>query len=260
MKKTFIILAILILSMVFAWFAFSREVSDGLEERYDAAVEAYYNKDYATAQKYFSEMVSQQPDNGFLYYNLGNVHYKMGQLGAAIQNYEKAALLIPRNGDLKTNLNQARSKLTDKIDESFSDYLFRTVYFWIFTLSLFEYQYFLAGLSVLFWGVVFFKYFRREKFLYTFFVMFALIYGYFVSGYALKYTTHRPGQFGVILKPEVDVKASYLEKDQPLFQLHEGTKIRVIDEQDFGEDRQWLKVKMPQGHSGWVPADVVGII
>lgn len=260
MKRIFVILSILILSMIFAWVAFSSEVSGGLEEKYDAAVKAYYDKDYEAAQKYFLEMVSEQPNNGFLYYNLGNVHYKMGHVGSAIQNYEKAALLTPRNQDLKTNLNQARTKLTDKVEESFSDYLFHTVYFWIFTLSLFEYQYLLVGFSVLYWGVVFFKYFRRDKFLSTSFIVFTLIFGYFSAGYALKYTTHRAGEFGIILKPEVDVKASYLEKDQPLFQLHEGTKIRVIDKQDFGENNQWLKVKMPQGQSGWVLAGVVGII
>jgi hypothetical protein len=45
-----------------------------------------------------------------------------------------------------------------------------------------------------------------------------------------------------------------------LFQLHEGTKVRVIDKQDFDDNHQWLKVKMPQGQAGWVPADLVGII
>lgn len=260
MKKIFVILSILILSVIFAWFAFSREVTGGLEERYDAAVEAYYNKDYATAQRYFSEMATQRQNSGFLYYNLGNVYYKMGQLGSAIQNYEKAFLFIPRSRDLATNLNQARSKLTDKIEQTFSDYILHTVYFWISALSLFEYQYFLVGLSVLFWGTVFLRYFRREKFLSLSLAVSVIIFAYFLAGYGLKNGFHSAGQYGIILQPEVDAKASYLEKDQPLFQLHEGTKVQVIDRQNFGENNQWLKVKMPAGQAGWVPADVIGII
>lgn len=260
MKKIFIILAVLILSVIFAWLAFSGPTPNGSAEKYDKALAAYYDKDYKTAQNLFSELSILKENNGFLYYNLGNVHYKMGELGLAIQNYEKALLFIPRNRDLKTNLNQTHSKLTDKIEESFLDYLFRTVYFWIFTLNLFEYQYFLAGFSVLFWGTIFFKYFRRQKFLSTSFVMLTFVFVYFVTGYGLKYATQSPGQFGIILETEVDVKASYLEKDQPLFQLHEGTKVRVIDSQNFGDKNRWLKVKMPQGQAGWVPAEMVGMI
>ena len=47
--------------------------------------------------------------NGHVFFNLGNTCIRLGELGRAILNYKKASVLLPRDGDLKANLQYARS-------------------------------------------------------------------------------------------------------------------------------------------------------
>ncbi|MBI2340531.1 MAG: SH3 domain-containing protein [Deltaproteobacteria bacterium] len=64
----------------------------------------------------------------------------------------------------------------------------------------------------------------------------------------------------MVLKPEIEVRPTYLESEKALFKLHEGSKVRVIDEQKFGKKEAWVEVALPQGQKGWVRAEELGII
>lgn len=250
---------LLIFFVILAPFFVHADENDSIGD-YKKAVENYYNKKFEEALNVFLKLAENKSDNGYLYYDLGNTYYKLGKLGAAIQYYEKALRSIPRDSDLKTNLKMVRSKLLDKPEESFSDYLISTLFFWSSSVSLYEFQMFLVILSLLFWGYAFFKLLRKTPFFKVNFIFFVVIFVYFLGGYYLKSHLYEAGSFGVILSPEVDVKANYIDKDKPLFQLHEGTKVRIIDAQDFGEKEKWFRVEMPLGQKGWVSSQVIGII
>lgn len=231
---------------------------DALVSQYDSAKEAYFNKDYAKAEKGFWELLEERPRNGYLLFNLGNVYFKMGRVGKAIQQYEKAVLTIPREMDLQVNLDYARKRLVDEVAETFSDYLNNTFFFWSSSINVSEYRLVLIIFSFFFWGYCLSLVIRKKRLVSTRIVISCLVFVYLIWGYVIKSDGEAPGEFGIILKPEVDVRASYLDKDKPLFQLHEGTKVRIIDSQDFGEDQRWLRVSLPQGQKGWVLAGDVG--
>jgi Flp pilus assembly protein TadD len=46
-----------------------------------------------------------------LYFNLGNAHFKAGQLGRAIAAYRQAERLTPRDPDVRANLQFARNRV-----------------------------------------------------------------------------------------------------------------------------------------------------
>jgi len=79
---------------------------------YDAAQaeKIYGSGDFAQAAEAFAEQVRAQPDNPFAYYNLGNAQYKAGDTGAATASYYRAYLLLPRNADIRHNLQLALQK------------------------------------------------------------------------------------------------------------------------------------------------------
>ena len=67
---------------------------------------------YAEAAKGYKDILNQGIESGNLYYNLGNSYFKLGNLGSAILNYVRAKRLIPRDSDLRLNLNLAVSKIS----------------------------------------------------------------------------------------------------------------------------------------------------
>lgn len=237
--------------------------SQTLEEfsqRYEAAKRAYYEKDFAAAQAGFSELLSATGENGYLYYDLGNVFFKTGKIGQAVRHYEKARRLIPRFADLKTNLKQAEARRDVAVEASFWDYLLKTFYFWNGFLSLDEFKLVFMGVSAVFWGYLCVRALRRRRFLGTVGIVATLAYAYLAFGIYLKRDAELPGAYGIVIERKVEARASYLEKEQPLFILGEGAKVRLIDRQDFGDGGNWVRVMLPQGQKGWVDARAVGEI
>lgn len=74
---------------------------------------AYMKNDYVSAIQIYESLL-QEGEAAEVYYNLGNSYYKTDNIGKAILNYERALLLQPDNGDIRTNLEIARSKTVDK--------------------------------------------------------------------------------------------------------------------------------------------------
>ncbi|HSM59345.1 MAG TPA: tetratricopeptide repeat protein, partial [Longimicrobiales bacterium] len=55
-------------------------------------------------------------ESAALHFNLGNVHFKLGHLGPAILEYERAERLAPGDQDVAENLRLARSVTADDIE------------------------------------------------------------------------------------------------------------------------------------------------
>lgn len=250
---------IFLVLMTVTSFAWAQDSSD-FQASYEKAKQDYFNKNYETALSQFQVLAEARPGNPYLLYNLANTYFHLGQNGEAIRYYEKALWDLPRETDLKDNLLVARVKLLDKVQESFADYLTKTFYFWVPFITLSEYQVLLMSLSALFWLPLLFLTYKNKVALKSVFLGAVVVFGYLGYGYHLKKDAVSFGNFGIVIKPEVEVRANYLENDNPLFELHEGTKVRIVDQQSFNENQKWLKIILPQGQKGWVLAGDIGII
>jgi tetratricopeptide (TPR) repeat protein len=69
----------------------------------------YHEGAYEEAVKDYNALVDSGMESGNLYFNLGNAYFKLGDVGKAIVNYERAERLIPADPDLAANLSYARS-------------------------------------------------------------------------------------------------------------------------------------------------------
>ena len=74
-------------------------------------------------------------ENGRLFYNIGNIYFRLGDTGKAILNYRRAERFIPNDVNLQQNLNYARSRCVDRIDPKPQTQVFRTIFFWHYDLS-----------------------------------------------------------------------------------------------------------------------------
>lgn len=246
---------IIFLLLIFSFFNLFAQASSDL---YESAKKAYYEQDYQKAQEIFANLLQQKPDDPYLFYNLGNTSFQQDKIGEAIRYYEKAYRDLPRFSDLKLNLNLVRSRLVDKVEVSFWGYLYETFYFWVKWISHDELQILLIAVSLLFWGNLAILFLKRKSFWKIRHLLFVLFYIYLLVGHSIS-SELREKSYGIVLPVEIQVRASYLDTEKTVFLLHEGTKVRLIDEQDFGEDH-WLRIALPQGQKGWVKAGDVGKI
>src|SRR6187455_379670 len=89
--------------------------ADGKQELNEAE-KAYDARQYGRAVELYEQLLREGYVSCQLYFNLGNAHYKNGDLGKAIHAYELARKLEPDEEDIKINLSIANAKTVDKID------------------------------------------------------------------------------------------------------------------------------------------------
>jgi len=216
------------------------------------ATRAYQEGNYQGAVQKF-EAVAAGVKNPALFYNLGNAYLKSNDLGRAILWYERAKRLSPNDPDLKFNLAHALGRLKDKTDSGFSpmDILF----FWQGLISLKWLQFLSIGASFIFftWAGTR-KSLKKRIFsspgISIFIILTVLLLVTGLEAFRLN-SDHR----AVILKETVTVRSGTLETATQLFDLHAGTRVRVMEKK-----KNHLKIRFAKGKVGWVSLDEAEII
>ena len=210
----------------------------GNENLYQAH-QAYDQGDYQKAiELYQKEKIS----GGDASYNLGNFYFRNDQLGEAIFHYRRALELRPRDGDVKFNLDYARSKTVDKIEEKSN---------WLDSLSLKnicslkEQLYLLVVFALLFWVLQGFTLFKRlEWIVWGKHAALVLFLGVLIL-LGKDYLTYRP--FGVVTEQQVKVYSGIGRDNVVLFSLHVGAEFQYGD-----IEGEWIQVSLQDGKKGWL--------
>jgi tetratricopeptide (TPR) repeat protein len=216
---------------------------------------AYNQGNYDLAKELYLSVIQQGLASSELYYNLGNAFFKIDDIPSAILYYEKAKKLNPKEEDINFNLNLANSRVIDKIvpvPEFFLKKWWRQVLqltspdgwarsiLFVFILFLVFAASFIVSRAVIirklsFWGGIVFL-------ILTFFT--------FVAG-SQSHRQFRNEVEGIVFTPTVTVKSSPSENSVDLFVIHEGTKVRILDELE-----EWSEVRIANGSVGWIrPVD-----
>ncbi len=216
------------------------------------ANQAYLDGRYAEAAGLYQAIVDKGDANGHVFFNLGNTCIRLGEVGKAILNYRKAAVLLPRDGDLKANLQYARSLTRDRI-EGASPPFWHALAFWYFGMNLRELLITFIVFNALFWASALFNLYRSSEWT-KWGLWLSLVLSVLLGiSTALKYreTFRNPG--GVVLVEEAPVRAGFSRNDTTLFVLHEGAEFTILD-QEMG----WWKIELADGKKGWLPANAGG--
>ena len=73
------------------------------------AEKAYHQEQFEQAREYYLRLVKRGGASGAVLYNLATVELRRGEVGWAVLFYRRAALLLPRDGDVRENLQLARA-------------------------------------------------------------------------------------------------------------------------------------------------------
>lgn len=239
-----------IILIVFLLFSLSLKASEQ-NFLFDSANAAYARSDFEGAIKKYEELLAGNKVSAELYYNLGNAHYKVGHLGLAILNYERAKKLSPEDEDIAANIKFANQKTEDKIEaapklflaewkssivELMDESSWSIVCICMICLGLF----FIALYISLSGKVV------RQLSFYTGSILLILSTAtFFLARH--KYHLETFSNDAVITSPSVTVTGSPSDKGTRLFILHEGTKVEVLEESDG-----WSEIKIINGNTGWI--------
>ena len=215
------------------------------EEIFIRANQAFKQGHYQEAIDGYRQLIDLGYENGNLNYNLGNAYLRLDQLGRAILHYERVRVFMPRDADLKFNLNYALDQTLDALPQSKSFIL--SGFFWIDSLTLDELFWGFAVINLLFWGILFIRIFLRPE--WTYYLIILLLISWLITGFSfgIKWYTQETDDRAVILAKEANILAGPDLKDTTLFKLHEG----AIVHQERSE-ADWALIRLSEDKRGWM--------
>ena len=224
-----------------------------------AAVDAEAAVDlYAKAVMRYERIVKEGGiENGKLYYNIGNAYFRMKDPGRAILNYRRAQRYIPNDPNLHQNLQYARARRVDSIEERQKTRVLKTLFFWHYDLSTRTRSIVFMTAFVLLWCCALARLFVRWPFagrLRWILLVVSLLAGGSLTAEMMHYRMVRPG---VIVAGEVLARKGDSETYEPSFKepLHAGTEFVLVE--DRGD---WYHIELMDGRRCWTPAASVEMV
>ena len=217
---------------------------------------AYDHQLYDSAADLYQKVLEMGVESPGLYYNLGNAYFRLKEIPSAILYYEKAKKLSPNDPDILYNLNMANSMIVDKIDKVPELFIKR---WWNYFYNLFDADTWAMvslicfAILVLMTGLFLRAESRRVRktafFTGLLFVLLTLA-SFGLASQRSYYTKNHTE--AIVFTPAVTVKSSPSANSVDLFVVHEGTKIKMMDEVD-----NWVKIKIQNGSIGWLPVSAI---
>ena len=220
---------------------------------------AYVNGNYQEAIKVYESLL-KQGESAELYYNLGNAYYRTENITRAVLNYERALLLSPGDGDIRFNLQIARSKTIDKIVPE-SEMFFVTWYRSLVNIMSVDGWGRMALVSLALVILLFLVYLfsarvwvQKVGFFGGGILLVVFVFSNFFAWQQRQQLLNREG--AIVVAPSVTVKSTPAQNGTDLFILHEGTKVVITD----GSMKSWREIRLADGKKGWIESKKIELI
>lgn len=215
------------------------------------ANELYRQENYTEALKAYEEIEAMDQESWALYYNIGNIHYKMNRVAPAIFYYEKALKLRPDQQDVRFNLEFANQMVLDNIEPLPRNLGQRFMDVVILKLTYETWAKIAVGLAFLF-ALLFlmyhFSYSTGKKRFYFISSIITVILVTTSVFFAFRNQLYmKNNREAIIFATEAEVMNAPTTTSEAYFELHEGTKVTVLESLD-----NWKKIRIADGKIGWI--------
>ncbi len=216
----------------------------------------YEAGDYAAAAVGYEKLAKRGYRGGNLFYNLGNAYLKLDRKGPAILCYRKASRFLPRDQDLKSNLDYAISLIEDRLEPARRSPLLRR---WDAAVGWFTLPEWLLAAAAILWAlcaslvVMIYAPPARPAFSRVSATLAVLLLAASAAAFARARGDRR--EEPVILAREARVRSGPSENDVVAFLLHEGATVEARNEKG-----DWRQVSLPDGKAGWVRKEECGLV
>lgn len=224
------------------------------------ANEKYNSLDFVGAIEKYNELLKGGFHSSELYFNLGNAYYKLDSLAQSIYYYEKGLKYFPNDSSLTQNLEYLNNLTIDDI-ESLPEDIISMQFNYLLNYFSFNNWSIITIITAILSCFIFLLYFlsKSSKYKRTYFTIFILSFILTSSLLFVNfkiYNVQTTIEFGIVYKDVIEVNFEPNEKSEVLFEIHEGTKVEIIE--NF--DTDWLKIKLSNGQTGWVIKNQIKII
>ena len=210
----------------------------------------YEGGKYAEASRTYERIIQRGIRNGHVYYNLGNAYYKQDRIGRAILAYERATRLMPRDEDLHNNLDLAEERTVDQIAGAvpwFGRQALDAVTVNETTVAA-TVSGFIASLALVCYLLA-----RqpRARSASGYALLVTCLVLLLAAGFmGMKIYDSLGNEEGIVLSPAAVVRTSPDAASEPVFTLHEGARIQLVERRD-----DWMRIRLPDGKNGWLSQD-----
>lgn len=226
---------------------------------FDKAYEHYLANEYEEANELFLSLVEQNYVSHALYYNLASSYFKMEEYANAMLWFERAKRIQPHDENTNFNINVTKYKLEDKIEavpELFFVSWFKTFVnmlserYWAYlSLAFFLLVFVFTAIFLITPNFTFRKYSFYFALIFLLFFMSSTVAAFFQKGYQTRTDE------AIVMSEQVDVKSSPDSASSDLFIIHQGIKVKLLDQ--IGD---WVEVKIPNGDKGWMKKSNLEVI
>ena len=252
--------AIALLLLMVAPFAASAQDDPYVDSLWNEANAAYADGRWSDAVAGYEMISSMGLESAALYCNAGDAYFKDGNVPMAIVYYERALKLDPSYEDARYNLELMNSLIQDRIDavpEFILKVWARDVCYimdsdaWAVCFLVFLA---LTLAMVLLYVLASTPAGRRVGFFVGIVFLVCTVFSISFSMWQKK--DYMSADEAIVTRPVTSVKSSpSAESSTDLFILHEGTKVRILDEVG-----RWNNVELADGRQGWIKADDIEVI
>lgn len=189
--------------------------------------------------------------NGKLYYNIGNAYFRIDDLGRAILYYRRAESYLPNDPNVRQNLEYARARRRDRIEERHRTRILKTLFFWHYDLSGSFKERLFVGFYAIAWILAALRLGVRRSWTAWSAGLSSALAGLMLGSVLLQAAHLRRDRPGVIVAAETVARKGDGASFEPSFRepLHAGTEFRIVE--DRGD---WLQVELADGRRCWLAA------
>lgn len=223
---------------------------------------AYTTDDFGEAAQIYTQAIKKYGTSATLWYNLGNCHYRLGQLGRAVLDYERALRLDPANQDIRDNLELVNTKITDRAGErgtfvsnmldSMAQAAHSNLWAWIalgcFALTVGGAALYVFADAVLLRKIGFFG------------GIVTVVFSAFFVFFSLRAADIAISDAGAVITAPSTILSTAprtpADRSQEAMLLHEGTRVTILDSvRSTGADTvptMWYDVQIDNEHRAWL--------
>lgn len=211
----------------------------------------YKQENYTEAIDSYQKIIAQEKQSIDVYFNLANAYYRTNKVAQAIYYYEKALQIDVNNKDIQINLGFAKRMTIDNIEElpknmiqklsistiqklTYNAWAYTAVFFSILFALLFLMYHFSSGSS-------------KKR---LFFISSTLSFIFILLSVAFAFQIHAISTSkleAIVFSQQTEIKNTPTLSGDTVFQLHEGTKVSILDTKD-----NWKKIRIADGQTGWI--------
>ena len=214
----------------------------------------YKTEDYSRAVEVYLAIEEQGYESVELFYNIGNCYYKMNKVAPSIYYYEKALKIDPSFEDALFNLAYAKRMTIDVIEElpktflqRFSQNVIQKFSYETWAITAVSTSFLMAILFLLYYfsGGIRTKLVFFNSAILVFFILLQTVLFAFSN-----YSSVQNNRQAIIFALQTKIKNAPTPSGEEVFELHEGTKVIILEELD-----DFKKIKIADGKTGWISSE-----